>query len=299
MSIKGRETAERAGQTHGKTKNMNEHDRKYVTLIGTPLRQSYAARMQNRAYAAMGVNLHYTYCEAGTEHLGEIVAGLRYMPCAAGFAVTKPNKVKVLEYLDRVDALCGRIGACNTVVKAPDGALVGYNTDAEGFMLSMRGSGVDVRGKTAFCIGSGGAGRAIAFALAGMGCGRIYLCSNYGISAAHLANDLDGAYPDIAAAVGAGDTARIAESDIVVNASGVGMGASEGISPIPAALLHEGQFCFDACYNPPETKFLADARERGCRTMNGLEMSLYQGARQIELWTGKRPPLEIMREEIC
>ena len=148
---------------------MNEHDMRYVTLIGTPLAQSYAARMHNAAYAAMGAALHYTYCEAGTEHLGEIVAGLRHIPCIAGFAVTKPNKVKVLEYLDAADTLCGRIGACNTVVKTPDGALIGYNTDAE---------------------------------------------------------------------------------------------------------------------------------ERGCTVMNGLEMSLWQGARQIELWTGRQAPIAAMREAL-
>lgn len=277
---------------------MNEHDMRYVTLIGTPLAQSYAARMHNAAYAAMGAALHYTYCEAGTEHLGEIVAGLRHIPCIAGFAVTKPNKVKVLEYLDAADTLCGRIGACNTVVKTPDGALIGYNTDAEGFKKALDASGVNVCGKTAFCIGSGGAGRAIAFALADMRCGRIYLSSLHGASAETLAEDINAYYPGVAEAAGAGGCEKISACGIVINASGVGMGESAGISPIPAAALRAGQLCFDACYNPAKTRFLADAEERGCTVMNGLEMSLWQGARQIELWTGRQAPTAAMREAL-
>ena len=75
---------------------------RFITLLGDPLAQSFAARMQNRGYEAAGLNLVYFYTITGQEHLGDIVNGLRYMP-VAGFAVTKPNKVKVLEYLDELD----------------------------------------------------------------------------------------------------------------------------------------------------------------------------------------------------
>ena len=277
---------------------MTEHETRYVTLIGTPLAQSRAAEMQNRAYEAMGENVRYTYCEAGTEHLAEIVAALRYIPSVIGFAVTKPNKVKVLDYLDGTDTLCGRIGACNTVRKEKDGALIGYNTDAEGFMKALRVSGVEVKGKSAFCIGSGGAGRAISFALADMGCGKIYLSSNRGESAKALAESLNGYYPSLAEAVGAREYEQIRGCGIVINASGVGMGESVGTSPVPAEVFVQGQLCFDACYNPAKTKFLADAEKKGCAIMNGLEMSLWQGARQIELWTGKQAPIEEMRKQL-
>lgn len=78
---------------------------KMVTLIGTPLGQSFAARMQNAGYEAAGLNMLYFYTQADSEHLGEIVAGIRHMNFA-GFAVTKPNKVQVLRYLDELDPLC-------------------------------------------------------------------------------------------------------------------------------------------------------------------------------------------------
>ena len=91
-------------------------------------------------YEAAGLNLVYFYTVTGQEHLGDIIKGLRYMPFA-GFAVTKPNKVKVLEYLDELDPLCRKMGSSNTVVKLPDGRLKGYNTDGIGFLHGADGSG--------------------------------------------------------------------------------------------------------------------------------------------------------------
>lgn len=116
---------------------------RFITLLGDPLAQSFAARMQNRGYEAAGLNLVYFYTVTGQEHLGDIVNGLRYMP-VAGFAVTKPNKVKVLEYLDELDPLCRKMGSSNTVVKLPDGRLKGYNTDGTGFYTALTEAGIDV-----------------------------------------------------------------------------------------------------------------------------------------------------------
>jgi shikimate dehydrogenase len=76
------------------------------------------------------------------------------------------------------------------------------------------------------------------------------------------------------------------------------MGKSIGCSPVPEEVFRPGQLCFDACYNPAKTQFLLDAEAAGCQIMNGLGMSLYQGARQIELWTGKKAPVEAMRQEL-
>ena len=98
---------------------------KMITLLGKPLGQSFAARMQNAGYEAAGLNMLYFYTEVDKDHLGDVVNGLRYMNFA-GFAVTKPNKVRVLRYLDELDPLCKKMGASNTVVKTPEGKLIGY-----------------------------------------------------------------------------------------------------------------------------------------------------------------------------
>ena len=95
-----------------------------------------------------------------------------------------------------------------------------------------------------------------------------------------------------------GEYSKLAACDIVLNASGVGMGKSIGKSPLPKEYIKEGQFFFDACYNPAKTQFLLDAEAAGCKVLNGLSMSLYQGTAQIELWTGKKAPVEVMRQEL-
>lgn len=271
---------------------------KMITLLGTPLGQSFAARMQNAGYDAADLNMLYFYTETDQEHLGDIVNGIRYMNFA-GFAVTKPNKVRVLRYLDELDPLCKKMGASNTVVKTEDGKLIGYNTDGIGFYTSLvEEGGVDVKNSTFFCFGAGGAGRAMCSVLAYYGAKKIYITDFFEPCAQALVDDINNNFAPIAEFVHHGDTSKVAEADVVMNASGVGMGKSIGQSPVAKEILKPNQFCFDACYNPAKTQFLLDAEAQGCKILNGLGMSLYQGAAQIELWTGKKAPVEAMRQEL-
>lgn len=271
---------------------------KMITLIGTPLGQSFASRMQNTGYAAAGLNLIYFYTEADNEHLGDIVNGLRYMNFA-GFAVTKPNKVAVLPYLDELDPLCQKMGACNTVVKAPDGRLIGYNTDGVGFYTSLvEEGGVQVDQSVFFCFGGGGAGRAMCSALAYHGARKIYITDAYEQCAKDLAADINANFAPVAEFVPYGDYSKLAASNVVLNASGIGMGKTIGQSPLPKEYIQASQLYFDACYNPDKTQFLLDAEEKGCKILNGLGMSLYQGVAQVELWSGKKAPVAAMRQEL-
>ncbi len=271
---------------------------KMITLLGTPLSQSFAARMQNKGYEAAGLNMIYFYTETDNDHLGDIVNGLRYMNFA-GFAVTKPNKVKVLEYLDELDPLCQKMGSSNTVVKTSEGKLVGYNTDGVGFYTSLvEEGGVKAEGSTIFCIGAGGAGRAMCAILAYNGARKIYITSRTEASARNLVNDINENFAPVAEYVPNGDYSKLPECDVVMNSSGVGMGKSIGKNPMDKEKVIPGQLYYDACYNPAKTQFLIDAEEKGGRILNGLGMSLYQGAAQIELWTGQKAPIEVMRKEL-
>jgi shikimate dehydrogenase len=271
---------------------------KMITLLGTPLGQSFAARMQNRGYQAAGLNLVYFYTEVDNTHLGDVVNGLRYMNFA-GFAVTKPNKVKILEYLDELDPLCEKMGSCNTVVRTDDGRLIGYNTDGAGFYTSITEEGrVQADQSTFFCIGSGGAGRAICSVLAFHGARKIYVLDACEESGRALVHDINAHFAPVAEFVHAGDFSMVSSCDVVINASGIGMGASIGKSPLPEEFIRPDQLYFDACYNPARTQFLQNAEKKGCRVLNGLGMSLYQGAAQIELWSGKKAPVAAMRQEL-
>lgn len=271
---------------------------KMITLLGKPLSQSSASLMQNTAYQSAGMNMIYFYTEVDNpKDLGEIIQGIRHMNFA-GFAVTKPNKVDVLQFLDDLDPLCRKMGSSNTVVKTPEGKLIGYNTDGLGFYRSLQEFGVDAEGKTFFCIGTGGAGRAMCSVLAYNGAAKIYLMDIDTNSAKDLEKDINEYFAPIAEAVDYGDFSKVSEAQAVLNASGIGMGSHIGENPMPKEYFSKDQVYFDACYNPAKTQFLLDAEEVGARILNGLDMSLYQGAAQIELWTGKPAPVEVMRNTL-
>ncbi len=271
---------------------------KMITLLGKPLSQSFAARMQNAGYEAAGLNMLYFYTEVEKDHLGDVVNGLRYMNFA-GFAVTKPNKVRVLRYLDELDPLCEKMGASNTVVKTEDGKLIGYNTDGVGFYTSLvEEGGVKVDESTFFCFGAGGAGRAMCSVLAYHGAKKIYITDFYEPCAQALVDDINTNFATVAELVHHGDFTKIAACNVVMNASGIGMGSTIGQSPMPEEYVNPSQFYFDACYNPDKTQFLLNAEAKGASILNGLGMSLYQGAAQIELWTGKKAPVDAMRKEL-
>ena len=265
---------------------------KLVALLGSPLGFTMAPAMHNTTYAECGLDYLYFPVECSKADLPVLLSAFRRMNFA-GFAVTKPLKMEIMGYLDEVTPLAAKIGAVNTV-KNEGGRLVGYNTDGYGFAQSLYSAYGDYTGKTMFVFGVGGASRSLCFDCAERGIRRIYLCSRHentlaseliakaGIEAIWIPQYTD-AVPDY-----------IAQSDILVNASGVGMEPHLGETPVDSSVLRPDLFVCDLAYNPPATRLLLDAEQAGCRTMNGLKMVAYQGARQFEIFTGKSAPYEKM-----
>ncbi|HOA19796.1 MAG TPA: shikimate dehydrogenase [Sedimentibacter sp.] len=282
--------------------NININTR-MIALLGKPLSQSYAARMQNAAYKAAGIDMLYFYSEVENDHLPDVVNGIRYMSFA-GFAVTKPNKVEIMKYVDEKDPLCEKMNASNTVVILPDGRLKAYNTDGIGFIRALKEEmpNINIKESTFFCIGAGGAGRAVSSVLAYYGAKKIYIANRTLSKAQVLVDDINKNFAPVAELVDLNDEAvlkdKIRQSDVIMNNTGLGMVTKLEETPIPKEFLSSGQLCFDATYNPAKTRFLIEAEEMGCSIMNGLGMSLYQGAEQIELWSGKDAPIEVMRQEL-
>lgn len=277
-------------------------DSRVIALIGTPLGQSFAARMQNAAYNAAGFNMAYFYCEADSTHLREIINGIRYIPTFIGCAVTKPNKVEVMQYLDDYDPLCKKMGSSNTVVKTAEGHLVGYNTDGYGALRDLKEKGCAIKDQVMFSFGAGGTGRSVCLELAEAGAKKIYISSRSEMCES-LTAEINKFYPGVCVAIRASEEDKIAaaleETDVILNLSGAGMKGKEGYTCVDKKFLKPRHVCFDATYNPPVTRFLKEAEEAGCKTINGLGMTLYQGLRQIQLWTGgKAVPLDVMRNEL-
>ena len=189
------------------------------------------------------------------------------------------------------------MGASNTVVRTPEGKLIGYNTDGIGFIRSIqKDGGIKVDENTYFCIGAGGAGRAMCSALAYYGAKKIYISDFVEESSKSLVEDINKNFAPVAEYVPHGDFSKTSEVSVVMNASGIGMGSHIGENPMPKEFISADKFYFDACYNPDKTQFLLDAEAAGAKILNGLGMSLYQGAAQIEHWTGKEAPIEAMRQ---
>ena len=291
------------------SENREEHimtidvNTRFITLIGMPLGQSFSARMQNAGYASANCNMLYFYTEADTDRLPDVISAVRNLTPFAGAAVTKPNKVEVMRYLDDFDPLCKKMGSSNTIVKTADGRLIGYNTDGYGALRSLKEELGELRGKTAFSFGAGGTARSVCFELANAGVKRIFLCSR-SVSCEELSAELNRFYPDVCIPIRAADkdavAAALGETEIVLNLTGAGMLGKEDATCVDQKYLKPAHVCFDATYNPTETRFLREAREVGCKTINGMDMLLYQGVRQIELWTGGAcAPLEAMRRELA
>ena len=273
-----------------------------IALIGTPLGQSFSARMQNAAYQAADFNMIYCYCEAGSEHLKEIIEGIRYMPTFLGCAVTKPLKEAVMQYLDDVDPLCKKIGSSNTVVKTDSGKLIGYNTDGYGALRDIKEHNTQIKDRVMFSFGAGGTGRSVCLELAEEGARKIYISSR-SEKCETLSEEINKFYPGVCVPVRAADEAGIKkaleETDVILNLSGLGMKGKEEYTCVDKKYLKPSHVCFDATYNSVETRFLKEAKEVGCTTINGLGMLLYQGLRQIQLWTGgKAVPIDVMRETL-
>ena len=270
---------------------------RYVGLIGYPLGHSVSPAMQQAAFDHYQLDLRYEAWETEPSELGNILAHLR-LPSTLGANVTVPYKEAVMPLVDELDELAVEIGAVNTIVNRY-GKLSGYNTDAGGFLRALKQEGgFDPAQKRVVLLGAGGVARAAGFALARAGARSLVITDIIAERAHALASDLQRQGVEIRVLLqnGLQFMEALSGCELVVNCTPIGMkhSASEGQSPLEAALIPKGALIYDVVYNPLETRLLADAREAGARTLGGLAMLVYQGALAFELWTGKEAPIDIM-----
>lgn len=254
-------------------------------IIGNPVEHSLSPAMHNAAFEKLGLN--YAYLAFRVEDVEGAIRGVRALGLR-GLSVTVPHKVTVIPFLDEIDPVAKSIGAVNTVVN-DDGRLKGYNTDWTGFVRSLEAH-VPAAGRQIALLGAGGAARAIAFGLREKGAKLIILNRTEEIEMARsLAAEIGCPYGDLK------QLDAITGADVVVNATSLGMAPLQDRTVTDSANLRREQTVVDIVYNPMETRFLREARARGCRTVPGYEMLLLQGVTQFELWTGKSAPVDLMR----
>ncbi len=247
--------------------------------------------MHEAGYRAAG--LPWAYVPFAVERdLEGALRGMRALGIR-GLGISMPHKLAVMAHLDRVDPLATRIGAVNTVVNDA-GTLVGHNTDASGAVAALR-EARDPHGARVLVLGAGGAARAVAFGMVDAGAEVV------------IANRSEARAREVADACGARGSvpwddaaATVAEVDVVINATSVGMvapGEPAG-APLPGAALRAGLVVMDIVYKPVETELLRAARAAGARTVHGGRMLLHQAGGQWSLYTGQPAPLVAMDEAL-
>ncbi len=268
-----------------------------VGLIGDAVRGSLSPRFQNAAFAALGLNWCYVAFQVSRGRLEAALRGLLALGIA-GANVTVPHKETVLAYVDEVTDDARRVGAVNTI-RVDGGRMVGHNTDTGGMLDALtHDGGLVIHGQRAVVVGAGGAARAAVFTLAGAGATAVTILNRNWDRAASLADTVRRAFRCAVDAVpldGTAVTSALRGATLLVQATTIGGGAQRTLSPIPRAALHPGLFVMDMIYDPEETVLLREARAIGCRTLGGLPMLVYQGARAFEIWTSRAAPLHVMR----
>lgn len=297
--------AEGGNRMTAQSKFISGHTR-LIGLLGKPIRHSKSPVTHSVSFEKTGINAVYIAFEVVPEDLPPILDAMRVMDGWDGSNVTMPCKQAVISYLDKLTPSAALIGAVNTVQKTPEGKLVGHNTDGLGFMENLRKCDVPVEGAVYTLVGPGGAGSAILVQAALDGVKKINVFAREnGPSYNHTKDfmqdvmDKSGAeivlYPfedkeAMATAIG--------ESDVLVNATNVGMGEGSTESPVPRDLIKEGMHVADVVYSPLETQLLKDAATKNCKVITGIGMMNEQAAAGEKIWYGIDMPIDEITKEI-
>ncbi len=268
-----------------------------AAVIGDPVRHSLSPRIHNAAFAALDLDWAYVALPVSAGGGADALAAMRTFGIE-GLSVTMPLKDEIAAAVDRRSPAVDKLGACNCVARDGE-ALVGHNTDGDGFVRALceeafsSATPTDLVGASIAVIGAGGAARAIIDALSRAGAGSIDVINRTLDKAEHAASlAANGRAVPIESQADA-----FAAADIIVNATSIGMAGDDGL-PLPVDVL-SNQIVADIVYQPLETPLLRAARSRGLLAVGGVGMLVHQAAIAFELWTGEQAPVDVMREAVA
>lgn len=252
--------------------------------FSTPCDDNPTVVMLEAAFRRLGLNWRYVNAEVQADGLANAVAGARAMGWK-GFNLSMPHKVAVIEHLDGLGESARLINAVNCVVRRGN-TLIGENTDGKGFLSSL----VPVRdpkGAHVMLLGAGGAARAIAVELVLAGASKLSVFNRSAGRGEALADLVRAAQPvEVTASGWSGDVAIPADVDVLVNCTSIGLGDAAARVPVAVKTLRPNLIVADVIPNPPQTRFLAEAKEAGCKTLDGLGMLVGQGVLGVGYWSG-------------
>lgn len=254
-------------------------------LLGNPVKQSLSPLMHNAALKEMKIAGNYSaFC---VRNLDGALQGMRDMNIR-GASVTIPFKTDVMEYLDDVDEHSLKIGAVNTIINE-NGRLKGCNTDWLGLVFMLK-EAMTIRDKNFVIIGAGGTARAAVYGIIKEG-GFPIITNRTPERGKILSDKFDCPFHPLS------EISKI-NADCLINTTPVGMYPHKDKSLVESSVLTGYKYVMDVIYNPLKTKLLKDAEKQGCHIFSGLDMFVHQGAEQLRLWTGKEPPLVLMKKVV-
>lgn len=269
---------------------------KKLIIIGDPIEHSLSPIMHNAALKELNLDKEWTYTKLRVKsiELANLVKKMRDDEIT-GINVTIPHKINIIQHLDGLTKEAQLIVAVNTITKE-NGRITGHNTDGIGCLQALVESNVNIDGKI-IILGAGGAARAIVFALAMNGAREIIIFNRTAEKAKLLANEVTQKTNAIVRAENLENIKKeLIDADILINCTSIGMkGEQENKTLVTTSDLHPNLIVMDIIYNPLNTRLLEEAKNAGCKTINGINMLVNQGAAALEIWTGKKAPTEIMK----
>lgn len=277
-----------------------------ISLLGSLIRHSMSPATHNLSFEKLGVDSVYVVFNVRQDDLPSIIAAMKRMDGWDGSNVTMPCKQAIIPLLDGLSDSAELMGAVNVLKKEEDGRIIGHNTDGAGMMQNIRNHGEEIEGKTITVVGPGGAGSAVLVQAALDGAKKVHVFAREGGPSYARSTVL---LPRVQEKTGAEMILHafenkeemkgaIAESDILINATPVGMGESAGQSSVPAEFIKEGMVVADTVYHPRMTQILKDAEAKGCKVIGGIGMMIEQAARGEEIWYGVNMPTQEILDEL-
>ena len=258
-------------------------DHPFCAILGDPVSHSLSPRLHNEAFRLIGSEWSYHPIQVLSDEL-DLLPELFALPGFRGANVTVPHKQAVMPFLQRIDPLADAIGAVNTIVPV-DGIMVGHNTDMDGFLDPLTAFESQLKGADAMIFGSGGAQKAVSFALRRLGLAQVRVVSRH-------------PDPSDEHQVPYSDVARYADvTTLFVNATPLGLPHAADRSPLDGLdiAIRSHQIGYDLLYKPRITPFLKRFLDEQATVIGGMEMFIGQAKRSFHLWTGLRMPEEATR----